>query len=100
MESYLMPATGERAEDAEQNPSAVPGQFAVAVRAHQSMVFGIAYHFLRDWAAAEEVAQDVFLQLYRNFGELESDAHVTFWLRKVTSHRCVDYLRRGARQRA
>ncbi len=72
--------------------------FADAVRRHQSMVFSIAYHFLRDWTAAEEMAQDAFLQLYRNYDHLESDAHVTFWLRKVVSHRCVDYARRRQRQ--
>jgi RNA polymerase sigma-70 factor (ECF subfamily) len=72
--------------------------FADAVKKNQSMVFSIAYHFLRDWTAAEEVAQDSFLQLHRNYERLESDAHVTFWLRKVVSNRCVDCARRRARQ--
>jgi RNA polymerase sigma-70 factor (ECF subfamily) len=58
------------------------------------MVFSIAYHFLRDRSAAEEVAQDVFLQLHRRFGEFESDAHVAFWLRKVASNRSIDYVRK------
>src|SRR4051812_42628268 len=90
METDLMATTGEHAE-AEQGHSAARRQFSDAVRANQSMVFSIAYHFLRDWTAAEEVAQDVFLQLYRKYEELESDSHVIFWLRRVTSHRCVDY---------
>ena len=72
--------------------------FAEVLRANQSMVFSLAYHFLRDWGAAEEVAQDVFLRLYRKIDELEGEKHVIFWLRKVTSHRCIDYVRkRGAR---
>jgi len=37
-----------------------PTAFADLVRAHQAMVFSIAYHFLRDRPAAEEIAQDVF----------------------------------------
>ncbi len=68
--------------------------FAELLRANQSMVFSLAYHFLRDRGAAEEIAQDVFLRLYRKLDELESEKHVTFWLRKVTSHRCIDYLRK------
>jgi RNA polymerase sigma-70 factor (ECF subfamily) len=99
METDLMPTTGEHAGDAESDLK-VRRPFAEAVRANQSMVFSIAYHFLRDWTAAEEIAQDVFLQLYRKYGELESDSHVTFWLRKVASHRCVDYVRSGARHAA
>jgi RNA polymerase sigma-70 factor (ECF subfamily) len=68
-------------------------EFAEIVREHQAMVFSIAYHFLHDRAAAEELAQDVFLQLYRRFGELESPGHVTYWLRRVASNRCIDQCR-------
>jgi len=72
--------------------------FAELVREHQSMVFSIACHFLRDRSLAEEIAQDVFLQLYRNLESLESEAHVAFWLRRVTSNRCVDYVRKRQRR--
>jgi RNA polymerase sigma-70 factor, ECF subfamily len=69
-------------------------EFADLVRTHQGRVFSIAYHFLHDRAVAEEIAQDVFLQLYRHLSSLESEAHVTRWLCKVTGHRCIDYARR------
>jgi RNA polymerase sigma-70 factor (ECF subfamily) len=72
--------------------------FAEVLRANQSMVFSLAYHFLRDPAAAEEVAQDVFMQLYRKMDDLDGAKHVTFWLRKVTSHRCIDYVRKRGSQ--
>lgn len=68
--------------------------FTTVVRTHQAMVFSLAVHFLRDRQAAEEVAQDVFLQLHEKLGSLQSPAHVTHWLRRVTSHRCIDYSRR------
>ncbi len=68
--------------------------FAEAVDAHKAMVFSIAWHFLRDRVAAEELAQDVFLQLYRNWGGMQSGDHIVFWLRKVTSHRAIDLVRR------
>lgn len=69
-------------------------EFADLVRAHQAMVFSIAYHFVHDRAVAEELAQDVFLQLHRALPSLQSEPHVTAWLRKVTSHRCIDHARR------
>jgi RNA polymerase sigma-70 factor (ECF subfamily) len=74
--------------------------FADVLRAKQSMVFSIAYHFLRDRSAAEEVAQDVFLQLHRRFEDFADDAHLSFWLRKVASHRSIDYARREKLQSA
>ncbi len=70
------------------------GAFADLVRTHQAMVFSIAYHFLRDRFAAEEVAQDVFLQLHTKLAALESANHVKFWLRKTASHRSIDYSRK------
>jgi RNA polymerase sigma-70 factor (ECF subfamily) len=68
--------------------------FGDIVRHHQSMVFSIALHFVRDEAAAEELAQDAFVDLHRNVGRIESPKHLEFWLRRVTSHRCIDYLRK------
>lgn len=65
------------------------------VREHQAMVFSLAYHFLRDRARAEDLAQDVFLHLHQKLQELESPAHVKFWLRRVTAHRCIDESRRA-----
>ena len=58
------------------------------------MVFSLAYHFLHDAALAEEVAQDVFLELHGRLGALESPAHIRHWLRRVTAHRSIDQSRR------
>ncbi|HEX9161670.1 MAG TPA: RNA polymerase sigma factor [Thermoanaerobaculia bacterium] len=69
--------------------------FAAIVSEHEAMVFSLAYHFFNDSARAEEIGQDVFLQLYRNLGSIEGPAHLTHWLRQVTSRKCIDQLRRS-----
>lgn len=71
-----------------------PGSFEELVREFQSMVFSLAYGCLHDRTLAEEIAQDVFLQLDRNLAELDSKAHVRHWLRKVATHRAIDHARR------
>ena len=68
--------------------------FAEIVHQHQGMVFSLACHFLRDRWLAEELAQEVFLNLHENLSAIKSPAHLMFWLRKVTSHRCIDQTRR------
>ncbi len=83
-----------RKAEAASGADAAPPTFPELLRANQNMVFSIAYHFLRNREAAEEVAQDVFLRLYRNLGELRSAAHATFWLRKAASNRSIDYARK------
>ncbi|HEV7922248.1 MAG TPA: sigma-70 family RNA polymerase sigma factor, partial [Thermoanaerobaculia bacterium] len=69
--------------------------FAEIVGAHEAMVYSLAYHFFQDRSRGEEIAQDVFLQLFRNLGNIESPAHLLFWLRQVTARRCIDVMRRG-----
>jgi RNA polymerase sigma-70 factor, ECF subfamily len=75
-------------------PAGGADAFVELVRQHQSMVFGMAYSSLRDRPLAEEVAQDVFLDLHRNLASLQSPAHVVNWLRRVTAHRVIDRQRR------
>jgi RNA polymerase sigma-70 factor (ECF subfamily) len=68
--------------------------FEQLVDAHQSMVFSLAARMTGDRGLAEEIAQDVFLELDRHLGRMESSAHVCFWLRRVTMSRSADALRR------
>jgi RNA polymerase sigma-70 factor, ECF subfamily len=69
--------------------------FAALIEEHEAMVFSIARGFFNDRTRAEEIAQDVFLQLFRSLGEIESPAHLIFWLRQVTLRRCIDQSRRA-----
>ncbi len=73
--------------------------FAVLVRRHQRMVFSIAWHFFPDRAVAEDVSQDVFVQLFQNLGAIETESHLVFWLRQVTSRKCIDHARRQEKRR-
>lgn len=68
--------------------------FSVAVDTHKAMVYSIAWHFLHDRPAAEELAQDVFLQLHQNWSALSSPEHLLFWLRRTATHRAIDAARR------
>jgi RNA polymerase sigma-70 factor (ECF subfamily) len=73
--------------------------FAELVREHQGMVFSIAYHFLQDRSLAEDLAQEVFLELYQSLDRIQSPSHLTYWLRRVTANRCIDQGRRKQRRR-
>jgi RNA polymerase sigma-70 factor (ECF subfamily) len=69
--------------------------FADLVSDHEAMVFSIAYHVFNDRSRAEELAQDVFLQLFRSLSAIDSPSHLVHWLRQVTTRRCIDQLRRN-----
>ncbi len=69
-----------------------------AVREHQAMVYGIAWRFCRNPAVAEEIAQDVFLQLFEHREAIGAGEHALRWLRKAATHRCIDLSRRASQR--
>lgn len=68
--------------------------FEKLIDVHQSMVFSLALRMTGDRGLAEEIAQDVFLELDRNMSRMENADHACFWLRRVTMSRSADALRR------
>lgn len=56
-------------------------EFRRLVEMHQRMVFSLALRVTGEYGAAEEVAQDAFLELFRGGERLETEDHVRFWLR-------------------
>jgi RNA polymerase sigma-70 factor (ECF subfamily) len=68
--------------------------FEELVDRYQSMVFSLALRMTGDRGLAEEIAQDVFLELDRNRGKMESEEHACHWLRRVAMSRSTDALRR------
>ena len=58
------------------------------------MVFSLAWRMTGDSGLAEEIAQDVFLELDTHLDRIESSLHALHWLRRVTMSRSADALRR------
>jgi len=68
--------------------------FEQLVDEHQSMVFSLALRMTGDYGLAEEIAQDVFLELDRHLRSIENPLHALLWLRRVAMNRSADALRR------
>ena len=74
--------------------TATDDEFRNLVNEHSSMAFSVALRLVGDRGLAEEVAQDVFLELHHWLPRLESPDHVRHWVRRVATHRSMDALRR------
>jgi RNA polymerase sigma-70 factor, ECF subfamily len=68
--------------------------FEELIDEHQSMVYSLAVRMTGDHGLAEEIAQDVFMELDRHLRKIESPLHAQFWLRRVTMSRSADALRK------
>lgn len=77
--------------------SGEPKALAALVRAHQRSVYSLALRMLGTPDLAEDLAQEVFMQMNSNLHAIESGKHLVFWLRQVTTRRAIDQLRRRSR---
>src|SRR6185437_1876617 len=62
---------------------------------YSALVFSIAHHVLNDVAAAEDIAQEIFLQLWRNPSSFDPErGALSTWFTVITRHRAIDRCRR------
>ena len=62
---------------------------------YSSIVYSVALRVLADTGAAEDVLQDVFMQLWRNPGAFDaSRGNLAPWLAVIARNRAIDALRR------
>jgi RNA polymerase sigma-70 factor (ECF subfamily) len=56
-------------------------------------IAGFSYRMLGDGGAAEDVAQEAFLRLWRQAPKWRAEARVTTWLHRVAYNLCIDRIR-------
>jgi RNA polymerase sigma-70 factor, ECF subfamily len=70
--------------------------FRALVEQHRTMVYRIAYQFAGNHHDAEDIAQEVFLKVYRALDRFRYDAQLTSWLYRIVMNACIDHRRRHA----
>jgi RNA polymerase sigma-70 factor (ECF subfamily) len=60
-----------------------------------SVVFTLARRMLASRAAAEDVLQDTFIEVFRKIGTYRGEADLGFWVKRIAINKCLMYLRSG-----
>jgi RNA polymerase sigma-70 factor, ECF subfamily len=71
--------------------------FEALVRAHTGAVYAHALRFFGNPTAAEDVAQEVWIKVYRSLATFDERARFSTWLYRVTRNTCLDAVRSGKR---
>lgn len=71
--------------------------FEKTLKLYKELVLNIAYRFLQDRTEAEDVAQEVFLRVYRSAKTYKPRAKFSTWLYKITANVCLNRLREKKR---
>jgi len=70
--------------------------FHALVERHRAMVYRLAYQFAGNHYDAEDIAQDVFIKVFRSLDRFRYDAQLTSWLYRIVMNACIDHKRRHA----
>ena len=74
--------------------------FGKLLEKHRLPVVHFLYRMVQSHAVAEELAQEVFLRVYRSRATYEPTAKFTTWLFRIATHLALNSLRDGKHERA
>ncbi|MGO9097267.1 MAG: RNA polymerase sigma factor [Bryobacteraceae bacterium] len=76
------------------------GQFERLVEEYGTKIFRLAYSMLGDRAAAEDLAQEVFLRIWKGLPGYRREASLSSWVFAIARNTCLSHRRREASRRA
>lgn len=71
-----------------------PSAFQALVEKHRSMVYRVAYQFAGNHHDAEDIAQEVFIKVYRSLDRFRQEAQLSSWMYRIVMNACIDHRRR------
>jgi len=68
--------------------------FEAIVRRWQRPLVNLAFRYCRDSGRAEEIAQDVFMKVYRSLGSFRAGSAFSTWMFAIAVNTCRSHMRR------
>jgi RNA polymerase sigma-70 factor (ECF subfamily) len=72
--------------------------FGLLLERHRGPVIHFLYRMVASRAVAEELAQEVFLRVYKSRGTYEPSAKFTTWLFRIATHLGLNWIRDGRKE--
>ena len=73
--------------------------FSLLLERHRGPVIHFVYRMVQNQSVAEELAQEVFLRVYRSRSTYEPTAKFTTWLFRIATHLALNWLRDGKHEK-
>lgn len=64
------------------------------VKKYENKVFGIVYHMIKNQNDVEDLAQEVFIKVYKNLSKFKGDSSLYTWIYKITVNLCLDEMKK------
>lgn len=76
-----------------------PDAFRALVELYQNRVIKTCYRFLHNQDDAEDVAQDVFIEVYLSISGFREEAKLSTWIYRIATTKCLDFIRKKKRKK-
>jgi RNA polymerase sigma-70 factor (ECF subfamily) len=73
--------------------------FSDLVAEHQDMVVNTCYRFVFNREDAEDLAQEVFVEVYRSLEKFREESKLSTWIYRIAVSKSLDHLRRQKRKK-
>ncbi len=73
--------------------------FSDFVDRYKDLVFTLSIRMLGNREEAEEVAQDIFIKIYKSLPKFKGDSKISTWIYRITYNSCLDRIKIMKRQR-
>jgi RNA polymerase sigma-70 factor, ECF subfamily len=67
--------------------------FKELVESYRRMVVNTCFGLLHNMEDAEDVAQDVFIEVFRSVGDFRADSKISTWLYRIAVNRSLNFIR-------
>ncbi len=71
--------------------------FRKLVEAYKNPVLNLCYGFVQDRQFAEDLAQEVFVEVYRSLPEFREDSNLFTWIYQIATRKSLDEVRKQKR---
>jgi RNA polymerase sigma-70 factor, ECF subfamily len=75
-----------------------PNAFASLIKTHQKMIHALTFRMTGSLADAEDLAQETFIQAYKQIGRFRGEAAFSSWLYRIAVNRCLNWRKRERRR--
>ena len=61
---------------------------------YQQKVFSTCISFVPNTEDAEDIAQEVFVEVFKSIGKFQGNAKLSTWIYKITTNKCLEFIRK------
>jgi RNA polymerase sigma factor (sigma-70 family) len=67
--------------------------FTTIYKDYNVLVYNVALNYLQNIEDAEEITQDVFVQLYTSIHKFKENSTLKTWIYRITINKCLDFIK-------